>query len=245
MWINGRLILLSTVLRLIINISFCIAACYNGEYEINGQCCPMCDAGKRVLMHCDENTSITCISCIKDTYTDSSNGLSKCLQCSVCDLSNGLRVKKACTVTSDTVCEPLPGHYCIDVKGKSCLQARKHKTCSPGQYINQTGTEFQNTECADCPAGSYSDGTLCKLHTNCESLGKIAIKPGTEKDDAECSDNGPSYILPLILTLCVVTVLCVLAVITVFIVKKKKQRTQMSLNPEVIVHLNMGELNED
>ncbi|XP_073722926.1 tumor necrosis factor receptor superfamily member 14-like isoform X1 [Misgurnus anguillicaudatus] len=245
MWINCYHILLSTVLRLIINISLCIAACYNGEYEINGQCCPMCDAGNRVLLHCDKSRRTTCISCIKDTYTDSSNGLSKCLQCFVCDLSNGLRVKKACTVTSDTVCEPLPGHYCIDVKGKSCLQARKHKTCSPGQYINQTGTEFQNTECADCPAGSYSDGTLCKLHTNCESLGKIAIKPGTEKDDVECSDNGPSYILPLILTLCGVTVLCVLAVITVFIVKKKKQRTPMSLNPEVIVHLNTRELNED
>ncbi|XP_065098602.1 tumor necrosis factor receptor superfamily member 14-like isoform X2 [Paramisgurnus dabryanus] len=180
--------------------------------------------GKRVLMHCDEFTSITCIPCIKDTYTDSSNGLSKCLQCSVCDLSNGLKVKKECTVTSDTVCEPLPGHYCKEVKRKNCLNARKHRTCSPGQYINQTGTEFQNTECADCPAGSYSDGTLCQLHTNCDSLGKITIKPGTEKDDAKCSDNGPSYILPLSLTLCGVTLLCVLAVIVITVKKKNSYR---------------------
>ncbi|XP_073672320.1 tumor necrosis factor receptor superfamily member 14-like [Paramisgurnus dabryanus] len=224
MWINCKLIHLSTILPLIINISLCMATCYNGEYEINGQCCPMCDAGKRVYWHCDEFTRTTCIPCTEDTYTDSFNRLRECLQCSVCDLNNGLRVKKACTVTSNTLCEPLPGHYCINVKGKSCLKAEKHSTCSPGQYINQTGTEFRDTECAPCPAGSYSDGTLCKLHTNCETLRQITIKPGTEKDDAECSNDGQSYKLPLILSFCGVCVLAVIVVIVVIIVKKKSYR---------------------
>ncbi len=27
------------------------------------------------------------------------------------------------------------------------------------------GTEFRDTVCDVCPAGSYSDGTFCKLHT--------------------------------------------------------------------------------
>nr|XP_055023402.1 tumor necrosis factor receptor superfamily member 14-like isoform X1 [Misgurnus anguillicaudatus]XP_055023403.1 tumor necrosis factor receptor superfamily member 14-like isoform X1 [Misgurnus anguillicaudatus] len=224
MWINCNLIHLSTVLPLIINISLCMATCYNGEYEINGQCCPMCDAGKRVFWHCDELTSITCVSCTEDTYTDSINRLRECLQCSVCDLSNGLRVKKACTLTSNTVCGPLSGHYCIEVKGKSCLKAEKHTTCTPGQYINQTGTEFRDAVCAPCPAGSYSDGTLCKLHTNCESFRQITIKPGTEKDDTECTNNGQSYKLPLILLLGGVCVLAVIVVIVIIVKKKKSYR---------------------
>ncbi|XP_057212642.1 tumor necrosis factor receptor superfamily member 14 isoform X2 [Triplophysa rosa] len=206
----------STVLPLIMNIVLCMATCYNGEYEINGQCCPMCDPGQRVLQHCDEFTSITCVSCSEITYTDSSNGLTECLPCAVCDSSNGLRVKRACTVISDTVCEPLPGHYCIEFKRKYCSKARKHSPCSSGQYINQTGTGFQDTVCAECPAGSYSNGTLCKLHTNCESLGKITVKPGTETDDAECND-GHSHVWPLIAALCG---LCVIAGIIVVVVLK-------------------------
>ncbi len=54
---------------------------------------------------------------------------------------NGLRVKQACTLISDTVCEPLPGYYCIDVFS-NCKKAMKHSSCSPGQYVNQTGQSF-------------------------------------------------------------------------------------------------------
>uniref|UniRef100_A0A8C1LTU2 TNFR-Cys domain-containing protein n=1 Tax=Cyprinus carpio TaxID=7962 RepID=A0A8C1LTU2_CYPCA len=77
---------------------------------------------------------------------------------------DGLRVKQSCTLTSDTVCVPLLGYYCIDLLC-NCKRAMKHSSCSPGQYINQTGTEFRDTVCDYCPAGSYSDGTFCKLHT--------------------------------------------------------------------------------
>ncbi|XP_050958269.1 tumor necrosis factor receptor superfamily member 14-like [Labeo rohita] len=167
--------------------------CNNAEYEINGECCPMCDPGKRVKKHCDENTSTMCDSCPAMTYTDAPNGLAECLPCFVCDSSNGLRVKHACTSISNTVCEPLPGFYCIDLLS-NCKKAMKHSTCSPGQYVNQAGTEFSDTVCNDCPAGSYSDGTFCKLHTKCESLGKTTVKAGTETSDVECS-NGiePTY----------------------------------------------------
>ncbi|KAK2898501.1 hypothetical protein Q8A67_009919 [Cirrhinus molitorella] len=145
----------------------------------------MCDPGKRVYRHCDEYTSTTCDSCLMMTYTNAPNGLTQCLPCSVCDTSNGLRVKQPCTLISNTVCEPLPGYYCVDILLK-CRKAIKHSTCPPGQYVNQTGTEFVDTVCEDCPAGSYSNGTHCKLHTKCESLGKTTVKAGTKMNDAEC-----------------------------------------------------------
>ncbi|XP_051760500.1 tumor necrosis factor receptor superfamily member 3-like isoform X2 [Ctenopharyngodon idella] len=176
---------------LVVKIMLCMAACNNAEYEIDGECCPMCDPGNRVEKHCDTNTSTSCDQCLVTTYTDIPNGLTKCLPCLVCDESIGLRVKQECTLISNTVCEPLLGYYCIGSMHSNCHKAMKHSTCIPGKYVNQTGTEFSDTVCDHCPAGSYSNGTLCKLHTKCESLGKIKVKAGTETFDAECSNGTP------------------------------------------------------
>lgn len=52
---------------------------------------------------------------------------------------HGLRVKTACTQTSDSVCEPLEGFYCSDGYRGSCRYAEEHKKCSPGEYIKQKG----------------------------------------------------------------------------------------------------------
>ncbi|KAF4110044.1 hypothetical protein G5714_009296 [Onychostoma macrolepis] len=156
---------------------------------MNGLCCSMCAPGNRVYWHCFEDASTTCAPCPASTYTDEPNRLTTCLPCTVCEENQTLGVKKACTQSSNTVCGPLKGFYCINQNQKgSCRLALKHSTCSPGQYISETGTEFSDTVCDDCPTGSYSDGTLCKLHTKCESLGKTTVKAGTETS-AECSNG--------------------------------------------------------
>lgn len=51
----------------------------------------------------------------------------------------GLRVKTACSKTSDTVCELLKGFYCIEEYRGGCRYAVEHTKCSPGQYIKQKG----------------------------------------------------------------------------------------------------------
>ncbi|KAI5095204.1 hypothetical protein C0J45_15279, partial [Silurus meridionalis] len=114
-------------------------ACGRAEYEINGECCPMCPPGNRVYRHCTEFTSTTCMPCVGSTYTDEPNGLSSCLSCTVCDVGQGLKVKTACTWTSDTVCEPLEGFYCTDYYRLKCTFALKHTKCNPGEYIKQEG----------------------------------------------------------------------------------------------------------
>ena len=55
------------------------------------------------------------------------------------NIGAGLRVKRACSSTSDTLCEPLEGHYCTDPIKDGCRGAVEHTKCSPGQYVNQTG----------------------------------------------------------------------------------------------------------
>ncbi|KAK3565860.1 hypothetical protein QTP86_017719 [Hemibagrus guttatus] len=84
----------------------------------------------------------------------------------MCSTVNGLRVKTKCTWTSDTVCEPLEGFYCTDEHRGSCRYAMEHKKCSPGEYIKQKGTAVNDTDCAVCENGTYSNGSfqICKRH---------------------------------------------------------------------------------
>uniref|UniRef100_A0A3Q1GKH3 TNFR-Cys domain-containing protein n=1 Tax=Acanthochromis polyacanthus TaxID=80966 RepID=A0A3Q1GKH3_9TELE len=98
--------------------------------------------GSRVKTDCSEFRSTSCLSCPHGTFMDKLTGLKECFPCTNCDEDLGLKVKTSCTTTSDTVCEPLEGFYCIDPIGNNCAAARKHRICHPGQYINQTGWYF-------------------------------------------------------------------------------------------------------
>uniref|UniRef100_A0A3P8NBB2 TNFR-Cys domain-containing protein n=1 Tax=Astatotilapia calliptera TaxID=8154 RepID=A0A3P8NBB2_ASTCA len=111
----------------------------SGEYQIGSECCPKCLSGSIVKTHCNEYRSTSCLPCMDGTFTDQPNGLERCIPCTNCDSGLGLRVKTPCTATSDTVCEPLEGFYCVSSVGLSCDIAQKHKRCKPGQYISQNG----------------------------------------------------------------------------------------------------------
>ncbi|XP_076120796.1 tumor necrosis factor receptor superfamily member 14-like [Alosa pseudoharengus] len=201
------LLLLHAVSTVMIN------ACGPAEYEIGQECCPMCGTGHFVKRHCTEFTSTTCLPCPNSTFTDAPNGLLKCLSCSVCDSSVGLRVKRACSSTSDTLCEPLEGHYCNDPIKDGCRGAVEHTKCSPGQYINQTGTAFTDAVCVECVGATYSNGsfTSCRPHTRCESLGLFTWKPGTHTDDAYCEIRRHRMVLWAVLILfCVILVVLLL-----------------------------------
>ncbi|XP_026989002.1 tumor necrosis factor receptor superfamily member 14-like isoform X2 [Tachysurus fulvidraco] len=195
-----------------LNIELCVCACALVEYELKGECCPMCPPGHRVFRNCTKFTSTICILCADLTYMDEPNGLPSCISCMECDTGQGLRVKTACTQTSDTVCEPLDGFYCSDGDRGSCIYAEEHKKCSPG-------TAIKDTVCALCADGTYSDGffQICKQHTKCEDLGLTEIAQGTHTFDAVCRRRIPAvliadiitYVVPICLTAFGLAVLCV------------------------------------
>ncbi|XP_058245659.1 tumor necrosis factor receptor superfamily member 14-like isoform X2 [Hemibagrus wyckioides] len=208
-----------TLLNLI--IVMCCKACNTAEYEIDGECCPMCSPGHHVFKHCDSQLGTQCKVCTGSTYTDVPNGLTACLPCAVCDEGNGVHVKHKCSYTSDALCEPLTGYYCTETQGESCRKAQEHSTCLPGQYIYQNGTALMDTVCQDCPEETYSDGSFmhCKPHTKCESLGQITITQGTQQSDAVCSHQ-PSN-LGLIIGILVPSLL-VVVILSILLWKKKK-----------------------
>lgn len=183
--------ILSIAAVVTLNIELCLSACAYAEYELFGECCPMCAPGYRVQWHCTADISTTCVPCPASTYTDQPTGLTACFLCRVCDAGQGLKVKGNCTQTANTVCEPLEGFYCIEQDKGSCGFAVKHSECHPGQYIRQAGTAFTDTDCGNCAEGTYSNGsfTICQPHSICETEGLQEIKPGTMSSDAECGNS--------------------------------------------------------
>ncbi|KAL7884747.1 hypothetical protein AOLI_G00075170 [Acnodon oligacanthus] len=208
-----------------LNFELYLCACARAEYKMeNGECCPMCAPGNRVYRHCTEDTSTTCVPCLDSTFIDAPNGLRDCFHCTLCDPGQGLRVKIACTRSSDTVCEPLDGHYCIDQHRSSCILAEKHTKCSPGQYIKHKGTAVKDTECAECSDGTFSNGSLqiCQPHSKCEDLGLTEIKPGTLSSDAECGNKSPAGLIAGI----IVTLVVIIAVAVILFLKIKHRASQ-------------------
>uniref|UniRef100_A0A4W6D4E8 TNFR-Cys domain-containing protein n=1 Tax=Lates calcarifer TaxID=8187 RepID=A0A4W6D4E8_LATCA len=120
--------------------------------------------GSRVKTDCTEFRSTSCLPCLEGTYMNQPTGLKDCFPCTNCNTDPGLKIKTSCTSTSDTVCEPLEGFYCMDVKDKGCEAAQRHRHCEPGQYISKKGTASTDTECSDCTDGTFSNGTF----TSCQ-----------------------------------------------------------------------------
>uniref|UniRef100_A0A3Q4BQS7 TNFR-Cys domain-containing protein n=1 Tax=Mola mola TaxID=94237 RepID=A0A3Q4BQS7_MOLML len=193
------------------------------EYQAGDQCCPMCPSGNRVKINCTEFRSTTCQPCTSGTFTDRPSGQKQCL-CLLSVLPGfGLTVETECTETSDTVCEPLEGFYCVKSTKKGCAAAQKHTGCQPGQYISQhAGTESRDTVCSNCSEGTFSDGTLasCLPHRKCEST---LITPGNASADAECGTK--SFWEGPLISAAAAILLYSLVIVIVFLCFKKKMKT--------------------
>ncbi|XP_049341588.1 tumor necrosis factor receptor superfamily member 14-like [Astyanax mexicanus] len=194
-----------------LNFELCYSACARAEYEIDGECCPMCGAGNRVYRDCTESTSTKCTPCMGATFIDVPNGRTACFNCMICDPGVGLRVKTACTRTSDTVCEPLPGFYCTEQHRGSCIHAKKHTKCHPGEFIQHMGTADRDAVCEKCGDGTFSDGSLqtCQPHSKCEDRGLREVKPGTDESDTECGKK--ISVAPIICTVILLIIFLALA----------------------------------
>uniref|UniRef100_A0A3P8TEY1 TNFR-Cys domain-containing protein n=1 Tax=Amphiprion percula TaxID=161767 RepID=A0A3P8TEY1_AMPPE len=212
--------------------------CHPAEYQIGNECCPMCPAGSRVKTHCTEFRSTSCLPCLDGTFVDKPTGRTECFDCTNCDAGLGLKVKTSCTTTSDTVCEPLDGFYCIDPIGNNCVAAQKHRICHPGQYINQAGTTSTDTVCSDCSAGTFSDGTFtsCQPHTQCESVNLQLIKAGTASTDAECGEKSSNVTVAVIIICVLLLVFLLISAGLVYFFRKKKMclRSEKNTNPVIL-----------
>ncbi|XP_033181956.1 tumor necrosis factor receptor superfamily member 14-like isoform X5 [Anabas testudineus] len=210
--------------------------CHQAEYQIGNECCPMCLPGSRVKTDCTKFSSTTCLPCLVGTYMNKLTARRQCLFCKTCDKASGLKIKSPCTTTSDAVCEPLEGFYCVDPSDNGCGAAQKHRSCEPGQYISQKGTASTDTVCSDCSDGSFSDGSFpsCRPHTQCETKNLQLLKPGTTSTDAECEEHSLNKTIKqqtIIIIWTPVSVLVLLFVISVPVVFYFRHKIKLLICP--------------
>ncbi|XP_067383529.1 tumor necrosis factor receptor superfamily member 14-like isoform X3 [Channa argus] len=215
--------------------------CHRAEYQIGNQCCPMCLPGSRVKIDCEEDRSTSCLSCLNGTFMNHPTGLKHCLRCTNCNADSGLKTKTSCTTTSDAVCEPLEGFYCVDSTEDTCVRAHRHKSCEPGQYISRKGTSSSDTECSACTNGTFSDGTfpVCQPHTQCDLKNLQLIKAGTASADAKCRENSSNQTRTVIgAVVPVIVLIAIIGTVLFFLYKKKRKKTliQVSLFEETVLN---------
>ncbi|XP_065277265.1 tumor necrosis factor receptor superfamily member 14-like isoform X2 [Emys orbicularis] len=215
--------------------------CYAGEYEINGECCPMCSAGSRVFKHCTRNVSTTCMPCVDDTYTEHPNGLTECMRCKVCDAGARLMVKEKCTYTKNTVCGCAPGDFCPHAAGLDCEMCSPYTICLPGSMVKIPGTEFLDNVCEVCPDGTFSATNMshtCQPWTRCEEEGMREQKAGTATSDAVCLQRGLSTTAIAVLIVLALSLLSAFAGTAFFFWWKKKRKYGLTPAQETGVELN-------
>ncbi|XP_053865507.1 tumor necrosis factor receptor superfamily member 14-like [Malaclemys terrapin pileata] len=201
--------------------------CYPGEYEINGECCPMCSAGSRVFKHCTRNVSTTCMPCVDDTYTEHPNGLKECMRCKVCDAGARLVTKEKCTYTKNTVCGCAPGDFCRHIAGLDCEMCSRSTICPPGSMVKEPGTEFLDNVCEVCPDGTFSATKMsdtCQPWTRCEEEGMREQKAGTATSDAVCVKRGHSTTVIAVIIVLALSLLSGFAGTAFFLWRRRKTK---------------------
>ncbi|KAK6477554.1 tumor necrosis factor receptor superfamily member 14-like isoform X1 [Huso huso] len=175
------------IVLLVVSLSIA-SACRSEEYELNGQCCSMCEAGSHVSQHCTALQETECTHCSIGTYIDRPSWLTECRTCKVCDSVLGLFVRHQCSRVKNTVCSCLKEFFCLDGDGENCRLCRKRRVCQPGQRVKMQGTENSDTVCEDCPRGTFSIQEMslsCTPWTVCKSGGKN----GNSTTDVVCEEE--------------------------------------------------------
>ncbi|XP_038232432.1 tumor necrosis factor receptor superfamily member 14 isoform X6 [Dermochelys coriacea] len=218
-----------------------------GQKQTHSEVCSQDHAlGNRVLKHCRENSSTTCMPCVDDTYTEHPNGLTECMRCKLCDAGARLTVKEKCTYTRNTVCGCASGDFCRHIADGDCEMCSPSTICLPGSMVKEPGTEFSDNVCEVCPDGTFSVTNMshaCQPWTKCEEEGMTELKAGTATSDVVCVQRS--------LSVTVIALLIVLALLSVFAGtafffwwrKKRKcgftpaQETGVELSEEVVENL--------
>ncbi|CAH6776779.1 Cd40 [Phodopus roborovskii] len=169
-----------------VHLGQCIT-CDDKQYLFDGQCCDLCQPGKRLESHCTALAKTQCLLCGSGEFMNKWNKEPRCYQHTHCESKEGLQVEKEGTSDTDTICACKEGQHCTS---EECGRCAQHTSCGPGFGVKQMATRTTDTVCEPCPAGFFSNGssTFEKCHpwTNCEAKNMVVRQEGTNWTDAVC-----------------------------------------------------------
>ncbi|XP_027643923.1 tumor necrosis factor receptor superfamily member 8 isoform X1 [Falco peregrinus] len=168
--------------------------------ETSRSCCYKCPSGYVKKKACPRDPDEDCMTCGPEQYVNEELGKPQCDACVLCAKESELVEKKPCSFNSSRVCECRPGLFCQMAVKNTCLRCQQHAVCKPGFGVKVRGTSTNDVTCEECPSGTFSDQSsstdVCKPHTNCAKLNKVAVSEGNATHDQVCLDQLPTYLIP-------------------------------------------------
>ncbi|XP_014796887.1 PREDICTED: tumor necrosis factor receptor superfamily member 8 isoform X2 [Calidris pugnax] len=174
--------------------------------ESSRSCCYQCPSGYVKKKSCPRDPAGDCMRCGPEQYVNNEESQKpRCDACVSCAKESDLVEKKPCSFNSSRVCECRPGLFCQTPVVNTCSRCQQHTVCQPGFGVKVRGTSTTDVTCEKCPAGTFSDQhsstDICKPHTNCAKLNKVALHKGNATHDQVCLDELPTHLTPSTLSM--------------------------------------------
>ncbi|NXW66393.1 TNR8 factor, partial [Eurystomus gularis] len=168
-------------------------------------CCYRCPSGSVKKKACPRDPGEDCMRCGPEQYVNEVSQKPRCDACVSCAEEADLVEKEPCSFNSSRVCECRPGLFCQTAVLNTCMRCQQHTVCKPGFGVKVRGTSTNDVTCEKCPSGTFSDQSsstdICKAHTNCAKLNKVAVSEGNATHDRVCMDQLPTYLTPSTLSM--------------------------------------------
>ncbi|KAM6191572.1 tumor necrosis factor receptor superfamily member 8 [Sarcoramphus papa] len=173
--------------------------------ETSRSCCYQCPSGYVKKKACPRDPDEDCMRCGPEQYVNEAFQKPRCDACVSCAEESDLVEKEPCSFNSSRVCECRPGLFCQTAVLNTCIRCQQHTVCKPGFGVKVRGTSTNDVTCEECPSGTFSDQNsstdICKPHTNCAELNKVALSKGNATHDQVCLDQLPTYLIPSTLSM--------------------------------------------
>uniref|UniRef100_A0A8B9S7S6 TNF receptor superfamily member 8 n=1 Tax=Apteryx owenii TaxID=8824 RepID=A0A8B9S7S6_APTOW len=171
--------------------------------ETSRSCCYQCPPGYVKKKACPTDPH-HCMRCGPEQYLNEASQKPRCDACVSCTKESDLVEKAPCSFNSSRVCECRPGLFCQTPVLNTCIRCQQHTVCEPGFGVKVKGTSTTDVSCEKCPPGTFSDQKsstdICKPHTDCAKLNKVALSKGNATHDQVCMDQAPTYLTSGILS---------------------------------------------
>ncbi|XP_051493264.1 tumor necrosis factor receptor superfamily member 8-like [Apus apus] len=173
--------------------------------ETSQTCCYQCPSGYVKKKACPRDPEEDCMRCGPEQYVNEDFQRPQCDACVSCAKESDLVEKEPCSFNSSRVCECRPGLFCQTPVKHTCSRCQQHTVCKPGFGVKVRGNSTTDVTCEKCPDGTFSDQNsstdICKPHTNCASLNKVALSKGNATHDQVCLDQLPTFLTPSTLSM--------------------------------------------
>ncbi|KAJ7332307.1 hypothetical protein JRQ81_014487 [Phrynocephalus forsythii] len=172
--------------------------CKPRQYLEEEQCCSKCPPGQKVAAVCAGEADTVCVPCESQHFQAGWTKEKHCTPYKYCDQNAGLLLHAPGTATQDAECRCQKGTHC---SSPECLTCRPNKACGLGEGVQQEASHLEDTVCAGCPEGFFSNVSSatapCQPWSSCADRNLVQKAKGTRESDVICDLPSPPPPPPL------------------------------------------------